>query len=285
MTNQPAEINQSLINEIWHYSLVSISGNEIKISNIAVALLLFVIFIHISKKITAIIVKLLSSKLRHDEDSVNTIERLISYCFWAIATLIALQVAGIPLSIFAFIGGALVIGVGFGAQSLVNNFISTIVIMLEKPIKIGDFIETQGISGRVKSVGTRCVIIKNGDSEEILIPNNSLMQNKLSRWTCNDHHQSVYHIYVHLSKENSEIDHYQIIEQLRLAATTLDFLVPDKHPEVYLTKVAKTEDQFCLILHCERKLIKSSEDIKNQINIALLKTLQSGFTVEYSKNI
>lgn len=281
----PTELTQSMWHSLWNYSLINISGNEIKTSNILIAIIVFIICIKFSNKLIKIITKLLAKNPHNDHDSINTIERLLSYFFVVVTVFISLQVANISLAIFAFIGGALAIGVGLGVQGVINNFINTIIIMLEKPIKIGDIIETQGVIGEVKAIGNRNITISSFNSEEILIPNNSLMQNKLSKWSCDDK-KLVYHIYINIHKDTDPIiDHELIIKKIKLAAETLSFLSNKNKSEVYLTKISKLEDQFCLILVCDKKLLKSIENAKNEINMLLLKELKNTFTVEYSKNL
>ena len=279
------ELTQSMLHSLWNYSLVNISGNEIKISNILVAVIVFIISIKFSSKLVKMITKLLAKNLHNDHDSINTIERLLSYFFWIVTVFISLQIANISLSIFAFIGGALAIGIGLGAQGVINNFINTIIRMLEKPIKIGDMIETQGVIGEVKAIGNRNITISSFNSEEILIPNNSLMQNKLSKWSYDDK-KLVYHIYINVHKDTDPIiDHELIIKKIKSAAEKFSFISNKSKIEVYLTKISKLEDQFCLILFCDKKLLKSTESAKNEINMSLLKELKNTFTVEYSKNL
>lgn len=285
----PGKVNQSMIHDLWNYSLVNISGNEIKISNILVALMMFIICIRFSNKLIKIIIKLLAKKLQNDQDAINTIERLLSYFFGILTVFISLQIANISLAIFAFVGGALAIGIGFGAQGVINNFINTIILMLEKPVKIGDVIEIQGVVGKVKSIGNRYITISSFNSKEVLVPNSDLIQNKVSKWN-SDGNKLVYYVYVNIIKGTDKemglrIDHKLIINQINLAAQGLTFLLAKHKTEIYLTNIGKFEDQFCLVLFCDKNLLKSDESTKNEINMSLLKELEGVFTVDYSKNL
>jgi potassium efflux system protein len=89
----------------------------------------------------------------------------------------------IPLTIFAFLGGAFAIGVGFGAQTLLKNVISGILVLIERPLRVGDLIEVDNIRGRVTSIGLRSSTIRDFKGTETLIPNSSFLERHLTNWT------------------------------------------------------------------------------------------------------
>jgi len=103
----------------------------------------------------------------------------------ATGTLIVLSfnLVQIPLSVFAFLGGALAIGVGFGTQNLLKNLISGVMLLVERPIRIGDLVEVEGVRGRVTSIGIRFSTIHSSDGIDTLIPNSELVEKKLTNWT------------------------------------------------------------------------------------------------------
>jgi potassium-dependent mechanosensitive channel len=92
----------------------------------------------------------------------------------------------IPLTVFAFLGGALAIGLGFGTQNLLKNFISGIIILFERPFRIGDVLDIAGHRGTVSSIGLRSSVLQLTDSTEMLIPNSVLLENNLTNWTYTD---------------------------------------------------------------------------------------------------
>lgn len=95
----------------------------------------------------------------------------------------SLTLVKIPLTIFAFLGGALAIGLGFGTQNLLKNFISGIIILFERPFQVGHVLDVDGKCGRVLSIGIRSSVLKLFDGQEILIPNSVLLENNLVNWT------------------------------------------------------------------------------------------------------
>jgi len=126
--------------------------------------------------------------LKSDRDA-NQVQ-LINRALWAavIATLFftALGMLKVPLGAFAFISGAVAIGIGFGAQNIINNFISGWILMGERPIRIGDLLEVNGTLGRVEAINTRSTRIKRVDGVRIVVPNSHLLENMVVNWNLGD---------------------------------------------------------------------------------------------------
>jgi potassium-dependent mechanosensitive channel len=108
---------------------------------------------------------------------------------WTLALLVALLVVAsllavqIPLTAFAFIGGALAIGVGFGAQNLLKNLMSGVMLLIEKPLRVGDLIEFGTVRGRVTNIGFRASVVRTADGSEALIPNSTFIENNVTNLT------------------------------------------------------------------------------------------------------
>ncbi len=98
----------------------------------------------------------------------------------ALATLNFLK---IPLTIFAFLGGALVIGIGFGTQTLIKNFISGIIVLFERKIRVGDIVDIGGVSGVITEINTRSSVLRGGDGKETLVPNSLFLENRVTNLT------------------------------------------------------------------------------------------------------
>jgi small-conductance mechanosensitive channel len=104
----------------------------------------------------------------------------------ALLTFTALSMLNVPLHAFAFVSGAVAIGVGFGAQNVINNFISGWILMGEQPIRIGDLLEVGDTLGRVESIKTRSTLVRRLDGVHIVIPNSHLLENTVINWTLVD---------------------------------------------------------------------------------------------------
>jgi potassium efflux system protein len=115
------------------------------------------------------------------------ISTISSYLIIGFGILIAVMSAGIDLNSFALIAGALSFGIGFGLQEIVKNFISGLILIFERPIQIGDAIQVEDLSGRVKHIGIRSSTITTWEGAEVIVPNGNLISNKLTNWTLSDH--------------------------------------------------------------------------------------------------
>jgi small-conductance mechanosensitive channel len=108
------------------------------------------------------------------------------YLILVFGFLLALSAAGIEWSRFAILAGALGIGIGFGLQNLVNNFVSGLILIFERPIKVGDTIEFSNLRGQVLRIGIRSSTIRTWEGAEVIVPNGNLISNEVINWTLSD---------------------------------------------------------------------------------------------------
>jgi len=184
---------ESLMNEIWEWTvtiwnleLFSSGDSQIHLNQIIIALITIWVGIYFSKRITHLVGNRLTKVGRIDHNTVFILQKTLSYALSVIVILIAMPIAGIPITIFTVIGGALAIGVGFGAQNLFNNLMSGMILMIEKPIRIGDIIEYSGSEGRIADIGNRCVRIRRSDGIDVLLPNSHFLEQEVVNWTLGD---------------------------------------------------------------------------------------------------
>lgn len=98
----------------------------------------------------------------------------------------ALTTMKIPLAVFAFLGGAMALAIGFGAQNLLNNFVSGLILLIERPVKTGDIVDVEGVTGRITQIGARCCEIRRMDGVEMLVPNSAMIEKTVTNWTLSD---------------------------------------------------------------------------------------------------
>ena len=101
---------------------------------------------------------------------------------------VVIQASGIDLSGLALLGSALGVGIGFGLQNITNNFVSGIVILLERPVKVGDRIEVGGTSGDVVSISARATTVVTNDGISVIIPNSELISTRVTNWSLTGKH-------------------------------------------------------------------------------------------------
>jgi small-conductance mechanosensitive channel len=109
--------------------------------------------------------------------------RWILFALTAMLITFALFTAHIPFTAFAFLGGALAIAAGFGLQTLLKNLVSGVMLLVERPMRIGDLVEVDGLRGRVKDIGLRASMIRGGDGMESMVPNSRFLDGNMTNWT------------------------------------------------------------------------------------------------------
>lgn len=118
-----------------------------------------------------------------DPGARYAVARLLYYVLLAVGLVAALQTTGLELSSLTVAVGALSVGIGFGLQNIVNNFVSGLILLFERPIQVGDWVEVGGASGRVTQIGARSVTILTGDSISVLVPNADFLSNQVINWS------------------------------------------------------------------------------------------------------
>jgi len=139
--------------------------------------------------LTKFFIRSISAKLRHknkDPNVIQVIERGLFIVSAVVIFLTTLSLLKIPITAFAFLSGAIAIGFGFGAQNIINNFISGWILIGEKPIRIGDFLEVENTKGVVEEINTRSTRIRRVDGVHLLVPNSKLLENTVINWTLRD---------------------------------------------------------------------------------------------------
>ena len=152
-------------------------------------LLMIPIFLVVGVFITKSTVKLITNRLTTKKTNPNIIhllQRVLYVIAIVIIVITILDLINVPLTAFAFLSGAVAIGFGFGAQNIINNFISGWILMWERPIRIGDFLEVEDAKGIVEQINTRSTRIRRVDGVHLLIPNSKLLENTVVNWTLVD---------------------------------------------------------------------------------------------------
>lgn len=113
----------------------------------------------------------------------ESLKRLAHYGLFTIGFLVAVSMAGLDLQKFTILAGALGVGIGFGLQNIVNNFVSGLILLFERPVKVGDVINIDQDWGTIKRIGLRSTVFETFDRAEIIVPNADLISNKVTNWT------------------------------------------------------------------------------------------------------
>ncbi len=171
---------------VWRRELFAFDDYPITIGKLAGALLVFLVGIVLSRWFARVLAALIRRRSALDEGALSAIQSLVFYFLIALFFLIALRSVNIPLTVFTVAGGALAIGIGFGSQTIINNFVSGLILMVERPIKVGDLVVFDGASGRVERIGPRSTRIRTFDNVHLIVPNSKLLENNVTNWTLSD---------------------------------------------------------------------------------------------------
>ena len=171
---------------VWHFRLFQLRDRTIELSQVVIALVTLFGGLVVSRWVTLFLAARISARSRLKPNAVAVLQRLVFYVMMAAIVVMSMDIAGIPITSLAFIGGALAIGVGFGAQNLINNFISGLILMIEQPIRVGDMIRVDDHLGHVATIGARCTRVRRTDGIDVLVPNSKLLEDNVINWMLKD---------------------------------------------------------------------------------------------------
>jgi small-conductance mechanosensitive channel len=174
------------VRDLWRYEVTSIDDKPITVGNGILALLLFALGFSVSRRLSLALRRVLDARLRLEPGVAGAAQTAVFYVLLVSFGLIALRTINFPLTAFTVAGGALAIGVGFGSQNVMNNFISGLILMLERPVRANDLIEVENTHGVIEQIGARSTRIRATDGRHLIVPNSFFLENNVVNWTLSD---------------------------------------------------------------------------------------------------
>ena len=190
-----AAVLRDAAQKAWNFELIAVEDTievegqtltgkrSITVSKVATAILIFVLGSWLSgwalKKLQNVAVR----RLGKDKNQAQLVRKWVYSSIVLLLAGIALLWVKIPFTVFAFLGGAIAIGAGFGMQTLLKNLISGLMLLVERPFKLGDLVEVGGMRGRVMDIGVRSSVVRSVDGIETLIPNSVFLEQNVTNWT------------------------------------------------------------------------------------------------------
>ncbi len=176
------EIKDTLL-EVLNYPLLVFDKSQITLSMILLTLFLILGFFYLSSLAKSWLIRSVSSRPGLNVSNWRAVITLTYYAVLVLGLIGILQSTGLDLRIFTILTGAIGIGVGFGMQSIFSNFISGVILLLEKPLKLGDRIEVGLISGNVQSISVRATTILTNDNIAVIVPNSDFISKQVVNWS------------------------------------------------------------------------------------------------------
>ncbi|MBB5227385.1 mechanosensitive ion channel family protein [Treponema ruminis] len=269
------------VNQMQNFFHVNEIVNYVKepahIIKFATGLISLLIFWGIYRLIRAFVTRGVSKRL--ESSAVKTVSKFLSYSFYILIVLYVLGLFGINLSAIWGAMGIAGVAIGFAAQTTVSNLISGVFILTEKTMKIGDFIEVDGISGTVDKVSLLSIWIHTPDNQFIRIPSSAIINTKLKNYSTYDYRRYVFDVSVDYS---TDLD--KAVEVLKSVPEKCEFVIknnPDYDSKVLLTDCRDSGIGMNLIVWCERP---NFFDLKTEVCRNVVKAFnENGINIPFNR--
>lgn len=166
----------------WNASY-EIGNLRVSVSGVLIFILILWATYLISRLLRFFLEEEIFSRVRLDRGLPYAVSTTVHYAVLLTGLVLALTAIGVDMTKFTIVAGALTVGIGFGLQNIVNNFVSGLIVLFERPINIGDTIQIDDIVGRVQHIGIRATVIQSTMGAEVIIPNGKLISDKVTNWT------------------------------------------------------------------------------------------------------
>lgn len=249
--------------------LFTIGDAAFSVASLLKFLLFVVLVVWLSRWFRRWLTRRMFPRLHVEVGTAEALANMVGYLMIALGLLVGLQATGIELSALTVLFGALGVGVGFGLQTIASNFVSGIIILMERPIQVGDRIQLGELHGRVSRVKIRATEILTNDNIAVIVPNSEFISQRVINWSRGGNQIRI-RVPVHVAY-GSDLD--QVREALLEAAGSLDVVLKDPKPEVRMTGFGDSALEFEL-LGWTRELLHRRGAYISRLNFAIHETLK-----------
>lgn len=221
--------------DLWHYTTATAEGSNtlqsVTLANLILAMVIIVVSWIMTRNLPGLLEVLVLSRLQLRQGSTYAITTILTYIIVGIGAITSLSMIGVTWSKLQWLAAALTVGLGFGLQEIFANFVSGIILLFERPIRIGDTVTIGTYSGTVSKIRIRATTIVDSDRKEVIIPNKAFVTDRLINWSLSD---TVTRITVSIGVAyGSDLD--KVKQVLLSAATSNSKVMTDPGPSVYFT--------------------------------------------------
>ena len=174
------------VKTVWGYELFSVEDRPVRVSTLFVVALLVLLGVVAARRVSHFASDVAVKRFRWSQGRASAWRTLLYYGFLCFIVLTIFSLFHFSLTQFSVVSGALAVGIGFGSQNLLNNFISGIILLVERPISEGSLIEIDGEQLWVERIGIRSTVVRSFDNTHIVVPNSRLLEQPVANWTLSD---------------------------------------------------------------------------------------------------
>lgn len=169
-----------------NYRLFTLGSSDFTTKTFLWLVLSLLLLFFFAEKIKKLLVKKIFPRYNIDVGVAESVGKIIQYILIVVGFIVIFQTTGIDLSALGVLVGALGVGIGFGLQGITNNFISGLIILFERPVKVGDRVEIEGLEGNIIKVSGRATTILTNDNIAVIVPNSDLINERVVNWSHNN---------------------------------------------------------------------------------------------------
>jgi len=245
-----------------------IAGSNVTPFRLLVVVILTILLIWSSRKITRWLVDHVLARRGLDIGMREAVGVILRYAIVLLGVLVILQSEGIDLTSLNVLVGAIGVGLGFGLQNITSNFFSGLILLFERPLKVGDRIEIGGVTGEVREIGARATTIVTDENVATLVPNSQLVSERVTNWS-RPGRLTAYLLPFHVSYASDPL----LVRKILLgAATAHEGVLNEPPPEVEFAEVGPSTLRFQLQVWSVEHLKKSGA-LKSDLNFAVWRQL------------
>lgn len=258
--------------ELWFYRFLTeirIGGISISIVGILFGILLFLLGLVVTRWFQRWLDGSVMARGRMDAGVRNSIKTGVGYLGVAVAGLIGISAAGIDLSSLALVAGALSLGIGFGLQNIVSNFVSGLILLAERPFKVGDWVSTSSTEGFVKKISVRATEIETFNRQSIIVPNSELINSPVGNWT---HRNKLGRVDVPVGV-SYDSDPRRLIDLLIEVAQGHELVLRNPEPVVHFSGFGESSLDF--VLKCHVADVLTGIGVKTELSLRIFERLKA----------
>lgn len=252
------------LTRLLHYQLAHVLNTTITPISIIELMVVISVFYWTAKWTREFVYRLLLSRTK-DMGIRNSIAILSQYSVVVLGAFICLRVLGIDMQALAFVTGMFAFGIGLGLRDLANNFACGFLILLERPLRVGDIVSIGGVEGEVHHIGSRAITVRTWEHMELLVPNTEIFNKSFTNWTARDNIvRSVLHI-----KINRHDNPHEIKDIIQNVLTAHKDVLQDPAPEVFLKEITDTLLDFEIRYFVNIRQVKSRVSVMSSVHIGI----------------